>query len=203
MRPIVYSRLNKKYIIAVHCPHSTTFQLFFSSKGPCPADKVLSVSSSGKLECAPDSCQSHSMEKFFDEFLLQFVPDIMNEDDDDDEGGFCYALGTRGPCSSPREFYGYNIFNYRGECVDISDPTSPYFSSSEENDRLDEIFNKAENDTKVAVHKREASHPRTRRQGSNTFGIFQQAGQIPASLLNPCQSGDRSGNNFKCTNPLV
>ena len=177
-----------------------TVFFYFSSKGPCPAYEVLSVSSSGKLKCAPDSCQSNSKEKFFDAFLIQFLPKIMNEYD---KGGYCLALGTRGPCSSRCQFFGYNIFNKRGECVDISDPKSPYFSSTEENARLDEIFNKAGKYTKVVVQKREASHPRTRRQGSNTLGIFQQAGQIPASLLNPCQPGDRSGNNFKCTNPLV
>lgn len=159
---------------------------------------MLSVSSSGKLECAPDTCQS--MEKFFEDFLLQFAPAINGDSGE----AICYALGTRGPCSSPSEYFGYNIFNYQGECVDIEDPTSPYFSSSEENARLDDIYNKAENDTKsVSLQKRETRHPRTRRQGFNTGGIFQQAGRVPASLLNPCQLGSRSGNNFKCTNPLV
>ena len=166
---------------------------------------MVAVGSSGKLECVSDTCQA--TERFMDGFLLQWVPTM----GDDDDNGFCFALGTKGPCSSS-ELYGFNIHSNEGQCVDMKDPKTPYFSSPEENALLDEIYNNPSsnfrttlNDTQLlpleSIIRTRAT--RGRRQGFNTVGIFQQPSQIPTSLLNPCQTGGRFGNNFKCTNPLV
>lgn len=171
-------------------------------KGPCPQDKVVSVSSSGELECGSNTCPS--LDRYYQDFLLQLVPakesKIIGSDDDDD--GYCYALGTRGPCS-PYELFGYNIFRAEGQCLNTEDPTTPYFSSPEENDILDELYNHtSEEPAKKSVTFFRSQHlSRNRRQSS--FGIIQQTSSIPTSLLNPCQLGNRNGINFKCTNPLV
>jgi hypothetical protein len=34
-------------------------------------------------------------------------------------------------------------------------------------------------------------------------GILQLPSSLPGSLLHPCRTGTRPGNNFKCANPLV
>ena len=169
---------------------------------------MVSVSSSGELECAPNTCQIVDR---YQDFLLQLVPvkqSRVSYDSGEDENGYCYALGTRGPCS-PSELFGYNIFRSKGECVDMDDPRTPYFSSPEENAILDDVFERAANEPLKVKNKnsntffRAQRISRKRRQGANSFGIFQQPSGIPTSLLNPCQLGNRNGNNFKCSNPLV
>jgi hypothetical protein len=91
----------------------------------------------------------------------------------------------------------------------MDDPRTPYFSSPEENAILDDVFDRAANEpiktknNKSNTFFRAQRLSRKRRQGPNTFGIFQQPSRIPTSLLNPCQTGGRNGNNFKCANPLV
>ncbi|KAK4018494.1 Uncharacterized protein APZ42_027258 [Daphnia magna] len=172
------------------------------TQGPCPHDKVVTVSSSGKLECGSNTCPS--LDRYYQDFLLQLVPAkesrIIGSDDDDD--GFCYALGTRGPCS-PSELFGYNIFQAEGQCLDMEDPTTPYFSSPVENALLDELYNHTSEEPvkKSVTFFRSQQLSRNRRQAS--FGIVQQSSTFPTSMLNPCQLGNRNGNNFKCTNPLV
>jgi hypothetical protein len=91
----------------------------------------------------------------------------------------------------------------------MDDPTTPYFSSPEENAILDDVFDRAANEPIKTKNNKSNTFlcaqrlSRKRRQGINTFGIFQQTSRIPTSLLNPCQPGGRNGNNFKCANPLV
>lgn len=163
---------------------------------------MVTVSSSGKLECGSNTCPS--LDRYYQDFLLQLVPAkesrIIGSDDDDD--GFCYALGTRGPCS-PSELFGYNIFQAEGQCLDMEDPTTPYFSSPVENALLDELYNHTSEEPvkKSVTFFRSQQLSRNRRQAS--FGIVQQSSTFPTSMLNPCQLGNRNGNNFKCTNPLV
>ncbi|XP_046441044.1 uncharacterized protein LOC124191993 [Daphnia pulex] len=178
------------------------------TQGPCPTNQVVSVSSSGKLECFPNTCQ---LVDRYQDCLLQLVPvkqSRISNDDNGDEYGYCYGLGTRGPCS-PSELFGYNIFHCQGECADMDDPRTPYFSSPEENAILDDVFDRAANEPIKTKNNKSNTFlcaqrlSRKRRQGINTFGIFQQTSRIPTSLLNPCQPGGRNGNNFKCANPLV
>lgn len=54
---------------------------------------------------------------------------------DVDDGGSCLAIGTIEPCCSFTKVLGYNIFKRRGECVDLEDPSAPYYSSPE----MDEV----------------------------------------------------------------
>jgi hypothetical protein len=57
--------------------------------------------------------------------------------------GKCYELGTAGPCSSyddTSSLLGLNMLKNELECVDVTDPWSPYFFSQEENDLLDSVF---------------------------------------------------------------
>lgn len=178
-------------------------QNFF--QGPCQTGEVL-IAHCGQLKCGPDVCQAPI--NYLEDFLLQFVP----ETGDDDDGAYCHALGTQGPCSSSYELYGYNIFELKGQCVNLEDPSSPYYSSAEENALLDEAYNQANqgstylndpNSTSNQPETTQAVYSRSRRQNMNSAGIFQMPSRFPSSLLNPCQLGDRNGNNFKCTNPLV
>ncbi|XP_046447337.1 uncharacterized protein LOC124196362 [Daphnia pulex] len=173
------------------------------TQGPCPTNQVVSVSASGKLECAPNTCQ---LVDRYQDFLLQLVPVkqsiISNHKYGNGNGQeLCHALGSCGPCS-PSELFGYNVFRPLGECVDMNDPRTPYFSSPEENAILDDVFGRAANEPNNRFYRAQRLS-RKRRQGPNTIGIFQQPSRIPTSLLNPCQPGGRNGNNFKCANPLV
>jgi hypothetical protein len=57
--------------------------------------------------------------------------------------GRCHELGTTGRCLNYDYTYsllGLDILKNELECVDVTDPSSPYFSSQEENDILDSIF---------------------------------------------------------------
>jgi hypothetical protein len=57
--------------------------------------------------------------------------------------GKCYELGSAGPCSSydyTSSLLGFDILKNELVCVDITDPSSPYFFSKEENDLFDSVF---------------------------------------------------------------
>jgi hypothetical protein len=55
--------------------------------------------------------------------------------------GKCYELGSDGPCSNNADtLFGLDILKNELECIDVTDPTSPYFFSKEENDLLDSAF---------------------------------------------------------------
>ena len=43
----------------------------------------------------------------------------------------------------------------------------------------------------------------TRRQFDTSAGVFQFPSSVVDPLLNPCRTGGRNGNNYKCTNPLL
>ena len=155
----------------------------------------MTPTSSGKLECKPNSCPSSST-KSFGNFILQFVR-VKNDAPYTDQ---CYALGTKGPCCSSSDFLGYDIFKLKPACVDLEDPSSPYFSSSKKNDVLDKLYDPAdkEYDYDNSATSSKESYNRTRRQGVITLPT-----STPNSLLNPCQQGGRDGANLKCANPLV
>ncbi len=169
------------------------------NKGPCPSGQVVAISSSGSLRCTPNECQSG---RRTGKFLKQQRQLFRNQD------GLCYALGGTCPSStSSRQFYGYNVFRRQGECIDTTRPDSPYFASKEEDDFLAITFNQIfpEYDQFPVFlgsmnQRRNGSDTGDRRQDeTNTSGIF----QLPGSLLNPCRSGARNGNNFKCTTPTT
>ncbi|XP_046463832.1 uncharacterized protein LOC124209730 [Daphnia pulex] len=114
-------------------PKSDCVALF--TQGPCPYGQVVAISSDNSLRCKASKCpptydsyyNSNSKPK-------QMVPT---------SDGKCYELGTAGPCSSyddTSSLLGLDMLKNELECVDVTDPWSPYFFSQEENDLLDSVF---------------------------------------------------------------
>jgi hypothetical protein len=96
------------------------------------------------------------------------------------------------------------------------DPSSTYFNpSSQENELVDRIFLDAltsyqfhqdDNDLQYGLAYRDRQgiiKRKTQRQDANTAGIFQLPSSLPDPLLQPCRTGARRAENFKCTNPLM
>lgn len=149
-------------------------------------------------------------------------------DEKDDDGGSCLAMGTSGSWCSPNGVLGYNIFQRRGECIDLKDPTTPYYSSPESNAELDSAYeveipckekntcsdnelnlnaksNKVgaeflgkKNKTVIDDEMMSITVTRIQRQMSK---LSKGLANIP--LLGACQPGDRTEDNYKCTNPAV
>ncbi len=117
--------------------------------------------------------------------------------------GRCYALGTRGPCPASH-LLGYDVFQLIAVCVNMEDPSLPYFSTPEEDEIIDRFYNQPELNSIQLVPFQQNSLRRNgtvqRRQGS---GVFQLPSRFPDTLLNPCRPGDRNNFNYKCTNPIV
>ena len=165
-------------------------------KGPCQDGNVVTISPKGRLGCTPAECQSMDGE----DKSLQLVSD---------ENGVCYALGLQGPCLSTSQLLGYDIFKRRLQCVNIQDPSSPYFFSPREEKILDSIYIQLYpeyDDYRISLvyESLEGRNDKgQRRQGANTAGIFQFPSSSPEVLLQPCRTGARQGTNYKCTNPIV
>lgn len=165
------------------------------STGPCPAGQVFGIMENG-FGCAPTECRLPQSTNF----LQQLVPG---------GDGFCYQLGSRGPCSGSSELLGFNIIERKAECVDISNPLSPYFESLQLNELLDRTYNQRSAEfgdfeiTLISQNSLNRNASATRRQELNTLGIFQSPTSTPATLLNPCRPGPNKGDNYKCSNPLL
>lgn len=165
-------------------------------KGPCPDGNVVAITPQGRLGCTPTECQSIDSE----DNSLQLVST---------ENGVCSTLGSRGPCPTISQLLGYDIFKRQLQCVNILDPSSPYFSSSTEEDLTDSVYNQflpAYDDYQVSLiyqNQGERKDNNQRRQGANTAGIIRFPSTSTEALLHPCRTGAREGINFKCTNPLV
>ncbi|KZS08618.1 Uncharacterized protein APZ42_027307 [Daphnia magna] len=165
------------------------------SKGPCPDGNVVAITPEGRLGCMPKECQSIDSQ----DNSLQLVST---------GNGVCYPLGSRGPCTNTSQLLGYDVFKRQLQCVNIFDPSSPYFSSPEE-DLIDSVYNQfvpEYDDYQISLIYQnvvERKDKGQRRQGGNTAGAFQFPSSSPDALLQPCRNGAREGINFKCTNPLV
>ncbi|XP_057374601.1 uncharacterized protein LOC130695482 [Daphnia carinata] len=173
------------------------------SRGPCPAEQVMTISQGGRLFCTPDECPVINSEN---DSQQQWVPN--------DRGG-CFALGSTGPCSAS-QLLGYDVFERQLECVNTTDPFSPYFIPSPQESglidralfdaRLQRQFHPEDNDLYFGLiqqAKRGIIKSRIQRQDVNTAGIFELPSSLPDPLLQPCRTGARQGENFKCTNPLI
>lgn len=117
-------------------------------------------------------------------------------------------MGTFGPCYSSDKVVGYDIFDLKGKCIDLKDPTTPYFLSSELNSKLDKAYNedddlKYKNVNKTIIRRRKISKASRVGRQTNTFGAFQVNNNLVSSNLAGCQLGNRNGNNVKCANPLT
>ncbi len=166
--------------------------------GPCPLGQVVAISRTGNIRCTPAECQ--------------FNPNLPLAPYGD---GFCYALGSLGPCRNQSfQLFGYDVFRRRSTCANVATFDSPYFVSEQEEVFLTNIFSQLlpdyddyrvilVNDPQSSVGRRNWNATSIRRQGVNTAGVFQFPASLQDPLLNPCRPGARNGNNYKCTNPLV
>lgn len=149
----------------------------------------------GRLECTPSVCPSRTQNG---NRLIPFG-----------ENGICYEFGTVGPCRPNTELLGYDVFERRGICVDIFDPSSPYFTSPDEDDVLDKIYNQVSAEygdyqiTLVEQNLLVRKDSAEERQEQNTLGIFQVPEALPEVLLNPCRPGAQRELNYKCMNPIL
>lgn len=145
-----------------------------------------------------------------------------------DDGKY-YPLGSRGPCQSMASFFadnnrrellfGYDVFQLKPVCVDVSPFDSPYFNPTEEHQRFENalnrpttlmtrlpttlLFQKNQHKIDFLSNKKFGGNNGKRRQGDLTSGVFQVPGSLPDPLLNPCRPGAKNDNNFKCTDPHV
>ena len=157
--------------------------------GPCPLGQVVTFTRSRALGCLPIQCQARSNDP-----LRILVPAA---------DGFCYDLGSRGPCSSlSSQLLAFDVFLQRPRCFEANSPTSPYFVSAQEDAFLSSTFDALYmyDFYRVSLFQTDDNN---RRQDALTSGVFQVPSSLPEPLLNPCRPGARNGNNLKCTNPLV
>jgi len=157
---------------------------------------VVAIGQTGdNLQCTPSQCPLNGNEN---------VPLVPFED------GRCYPLGSQRPCrSQPFQLLGYDVFERRAVCVNVTAIGSPYFEVEEEIDQIDTNINKDYNqllskydDFRVSFF---AIKPAGKRQGdAHVTGLFHLMSNFPKDpLLNPCRSGARNRNNYKCTNPIL
>ena len=117
------------------------------------------------------------------------------------EDGQCYALGTRGPCpETPFHLLGYDVFEHKAVCVNMEDPSSPYFLSDEEDALIDSLYNQfhPEYDFQVVLIQQNVLSRNDTSQRKQGAGVFQLPSRFPDSLLVGCRPGG-SG----CANPIV
>ena len=105
--------------------------------GPCPYGQVVNMTSDGSMRCMKSNCPTIYESDEFSSKLWKQKQMVPASD------GKCYELGSAGPCSNDDEIsslLGFDILKNELVCVDITDPSSPYFFSKEENDLLDSVF---------------------------------------------------------------
>jgi hypothetical protein len=190
------------YSFEVKLKYFSTFQFALNTfLGPCPNRQVLVITEDGRLSCEPLECLS--INGGDDGRFQQLVPD---------EKGTCFALGSRGPCLST-QLLGYNVFKRQLQCV--VDPFSPESSASQQNELVEaaenrQLFSQDYISERIDWIKYLISIGLMQRsklmepiERQDTAGILQVPSSLPDSLLQPCRSGARIDNNFKCANPVV
>ncbi len=111
--------------------------------------------------------------------------------------GKCLQLGSSSHCScecndDSQQLLAFDILEKELECHDISDPWSPYYSSEEENQLIDSVYNSIQHENKVAYGEDKKKKTRYYRQSSG------QAINIPNNP--PCRPGKGQG---KCIDKLM
>ena len=152
---------------------------------------MVALEASGRLGCRPSECADADADD-----AGAGRPLVRDASD-----GRCYALGSRGPCS-PAQLYGYDVFERRSGCVNVTDGDSPYFVGAAERAQLDATYKQLYVYDELRLPWPVAG-PQQRQDLANSQGVFQVPGSLTQPLLVPCRSAPRSGNNYKCTNPLV
>ncbi len=94
--------------------------------GPCPLGQVVSINETRNIRCMPSKCQFNAN--------LPLAPY---------KDGFCYDLGSQGPCRSqePFQLFGYDVFLKQTICVNVTGVDSPYFVPEQEEKFMDPRFN--------------------------------------------------------------
>ena len=162
--------------------------------GPCQLGQVVAFNQAENLQCMPSRC------KFNANDLIPLSPY---------EDGLCYALGSQGPCrSQPFQLFGYDVFERRTLCVNVTAIGSPYFELDEDIDVLDKNYNQVSpeyDDFRFFFTSDPAQNSAGRRQGDAlTAGLIQLPANFPKDpMINACKPGAQNGNNYKCTNPVV
>ena len=155
----------------------------------------MTFNAADKLVCTPSQCQPVQS---LSGLPFQMVPFGY---------GKCFALGTRRPCpATPFHLLGYDVFERKAVCVNMDDPSSPYFSSPEEDEIIDRFYDQKQpdfNDVRVVMFQQNSLRENGTAKRRQASGVFQFPSQFPETLLNPCRPGDQREFNFKCTNPLV
>ena len=155
----------------------------------------MTFNAADKLVCTPFQCQPVQS---LSGLPFQMVPFGY---------GKCFALGTRGPCpATPFHLLGYDVFERKAVCVIMDDPSSPYFSSPEEDEIIDRFYDQKQpdfNDVRVVMFQQNSLRENGTAERRQASGVFQFPSQFPETFLNPCRPGDQREFNFKCTNPLV
>jgi hypothetical protein len=173
--------------ILIHFALNTLFNWVL---GPCPNHQVFVITENGRLSCEPLECLS--INGGDDGRFQQLVPD---------EKGTCFALGSRGPCLST-QLLGYDIFKRQLQCV--VDPFSPESSASQQNELVEAAeFRQLFSQDYISERIEWIEYLMEPIERQDNAGILQLPSSLPDSLLQPCWSGTRPGNNFKCANPLV
>ena len=157
------------------------------SRGSCAPGQVVSVLSSGALGCARSQCP---LSVRSDDQFARYVD------------GYCYQLGLQGPCSHS-QLFGYDVFQRRAQCAEVVDSSSPYGLSDEESALLDSTYNQRYEYDDVRVLFGDHNDQLDERQETNALGIIRLPVVVNDVLLPSCRPGSRTGNNYKCTNPLV
>jgi hypothetical protein len=107
--------------------------------GPCPYGQVVAINSNESLSCMKSKCPTiYEFDEYSSDLWKQRQKPLVSTSD-----GRCHELGTAGRCSSyddASSLLGLDMLKNELECVDVTDPSSPYFSSQEENELLDSIF---------------------------------------------------------------
>ncbi|XP_046463836.1 uncharacterized protein LOC124209732 [Daphnia pulex] len=107
------------------------------TRGPCPYGQVVNITSDGSMSCMKSNCPTIYESNEYSSKLWKQKQMVPTSD------GKCYELGSADPCSNDDEtssLLGFDILKNELVCVDITDPSSPYYFSKEENDLLDSVF---------------------------------------------------------------
>lgn len=168
----------------------------FPRKGPCPAEHVIDFSADGRLECTWNNCPSGTQNGS----SHRFIP--FKED------GFCYKFGTTGPCQPGTELFGYDVFERKGVCVSITDPSSsPY--SPEENYVLDDSYDQLSPEysayriSLVEQNSHLYKNTAENKVGHSSYELLRVPSSSSAILLNACRPGAHREFNYKCINPIL
>ncbi len=162
----------------------------------------MAISPDGYLGCKLSKCPSNYDGYKYSSKQKQMVPT---------SDGKCYELGSDGPCSNygdTSSLLGLDILSNELECVNVTDPSSPYFFSEEENYLIDSVFDQffPEYDFfRIYLVYQSLHHEKTvkygkKNKGSNKYLRRQGATAISVPSNPSCRAGSGQG---KCNSKIM